>query len=681
MSIDQLIVVQQDQLRQVEDVLRDAIKSVNQTTLLEDPIFVNHFANDIETVEDENNLNTLNLTQLNEKYEACQQDIYELRKLKSSYKSLLDIDDLVNKSDSNLLDFQQLFNLFKNNETLVYNPNLIIYKHISKKIDTLHTTFITNLNAFLAKFIPNEFTIHNPEILEEFNLLLKKNDVKLDGYNHLKAKWDKLLDKLDKFDLLISENEETVELSLQESTTKTSFLTSIVNFIKFMNIINVDWLKHFFNSKISHFLNSRISKDINTIVNDKQAIDKLNELIILSKPSGWHILTNFTDNTSIEKNLNKLYSEYTIDVYIDKIRTLFKDFDPESSKDLKIDNEKQTLPKLDLQPLPKPPVEDDWNEEWGDNWDENATEKAPTTAKAAPPSKTEDDWDEGWGDDWEDDKANQPKSPARPKQIPPVLSEQSTVKISSLPDKLMTAFEEYGSLNDDLIETIFALSSVSYPPLNQSFLLYNDLQYLSRQLSTAKFSEYIELQWTRVLAQWYLELKILISSINITNEGVTSVEYELDDFNLERISSIHQRFDNIISASFNDTNPSKFQALMFELIDFVNNWFITTVVQLDEITEFQCSKTTAVIESLNNITVPIIVQLGKSKDSIKSYNKIQSLDYLVNNHLRDIMNEFYQGNLFAFETNELIKMLENIFIQSELRDQSIQEIIDIRFED
>lgn len=677
MSIDQLVGVQQDQLRQAEDGLIKAIQSVDEKTLLEDPIFVNQFANDVDLGEDDDdNLSKLSLTQLNNKYESYQQDISDLKQLKVFYESMNNIENMVNKSDSNLLDFHQIFISFKSHNKLVYNPNLIIYKHITKKMDQLRVLFINKLNDFLKQFIPDEFTVYNPEVLEEFNQLLLKNDLKLDYYKHLKSKWDKLLDNLENFNLLLEqdENHEKNQLILQNSTNSITFLTSIVNFIKFMNLINIDWLKHFFNSKISHFLNSKISTNIKVIVNNKQAIEELNQLISLAKPSGWNILTNFTDNTSIEKNLNKLYSEYTIDVYIDNIRTLFNETDLKIYISLEIDPVQSVV-----ETTSKTPVADDWNEDWGDNWDENVPTEGEKSAK-----KNDDDWDKDWDDDWEVDKKKQPTTPIQssPKKkfIKSDDLSKTTIKISLLPDKLLKTFEDFGSFNDDLIDTIFALSTVVYPTLDQSFLLYNDFQYLSKQSMNSRFAEYIESQWNRVLTQWYLELKILISSINITNEGVSTVEYELDEFNLDRISSIHQRLNSIISSSFNETNPKMFENLMIELIDFVNNWFITTVIQLDEITEFQCSKITAIIESLNNITVPIIIQLGRSKDSIKSYNKLRSLDYLVNNHLRDIMNTFYQGDLFSFETDELIKIIENIFVQSELRDQSIQEIVEIRSE-
>lgn len=677
MSIDQLVGVQQDQLRQAEDGLIKAIQSVDEKMLLEDPIFVNQFANDVGLGEDDDdNLSKLSLTQLNNKYESYQQDISDLKQLKVFYESMNNIENMVNKSDSNLLDFHQIFISFKSHNKLVYNPNLIIYKHITKKMDQLRVLFINKLNDFLKQFIPDEFTVYNPEVLEEFNQLLLKNDLKLDYYKHLKSKWDKLLDNLENFNLLLEqdENHEKYQLILQNSTNSITFLTSIVNFIKFMNLINIDWLKHFFNSKISHFLNSKISTNIKVIVNNKQAIEELNQLISLAKPSGWNILTNFTDNTSIEKNLNKLYSEYTIDVYIDNIRTLFNETDLKNYISLEIDPVQSVV-----ETTSKTPVADDWNEDWGDNWDENVPTEGEKSAK-----KNDDDWDKDWDDDWEVDKKKQPTTPIQSSPKKKFIKSddltKTTIKISLLPDKLLKTFEDFGSFNDDLIDTIFALSTVVYPTLDQSFLLYNDFQYLSKQSMNSRFAEYIESQWNRVLTQWYLELKILISSINITNEGVSTVEYELDEFNLDRISSIHQRLNSIISSSFNETNPKMFENLMIELIDFVNNWFITTVIQLDEITEFQCSKITAIIESLNNITVPIIIQLGRSKDSIKSYNKLRSLDYLVNNHLRDIMNTFYQGDLFSFETDELIKIIENIFVQSELRDQSIQEIVEIRSE-
>lgn len=651
MSILELIQEQRNELGKVENELKQSVESISQEILLSDPIFVEYFGEETEE-SDNTGLKSLSLAQLNAKFDLKQSDVNELHALKRYYTSCLNIDSIVNKEYPNLLDYQQAFALFNDHELLPSN-NYIIYKTIDKKVESLRLQFIQNLNDFLKKIIPDEYTIIDEATLQDLNTILKKNDLKLSYYNELKSKWDKILDKLDTYDLILSVD--PVKLSLiKPPTTTVSFLTSMVNFINFINIINLDWLKHFFNSKISHWLNAKISSNINEVISDPLAIEKLNELIQTS--AGWNILSNFVDNSSIELNLNHLYSKYTLDLKIDEIRNIFKGFDPSSDE-----NNNDTHIDVD---------------DWDDAWDDAASNDKIQTNDDQ--KNDNDDDSDGWGE-WDENNSNEPPSENpqvhnQPVQNPQVFSDsklkQVQVKTSSLPRKLQEVLPS-AEIHSYFVDTIFALSSVTYPDLSSSFLLYNDLHYLSDITKNPVFSQYADKQWTLVKTNWVSELKSLVSNLNLTKEGE-------DDINFSQISSIHHLFDGLLV--LNDTNSQKFQETIIELIEFVNNIFITSVIQLDEITEFQCGRISSIIESLRNITVPIIIQIKRTQDSVSSINKLHCLDYLVNHRLKDIMEKFYQGDLFSFETNELIKMIENIFIESELRHQSIQEIIQIREE-
>ncbi|KAF6054947.1 Retrograde transport protein Dsl1 C terminal family protein [Candida parapsilosis] len=107
-------------------------------------------------------------------------------------------------------------------------------------------------------------------------------------------------------------------------------------------------------------------------------------------------------------------------------------------------------------------------------------------------------------------------------------------------------------------------------------------------------------------------------------------------------------------------------------------WLIQLIFTIDDISENQCLLYSLLIDNLNNITIPILGEIGVSKSSIDSFNKANNVRFLLNNHLKDIIDRFYQGELFDLATGEMVNMIRSIFIQSEIRDNYINEIIEFR---
>ena len=153
----------------------------------------------------------------------------------------------------------------------------------------------------------------------------------------------------------------------------------------------------------------------------------------------------------------------------------------------------------------------------------------------------------------------------------------------------------------------------------------------------------------------------------------------LDDYNLNQLSLIYKWFQTFFeSRQFRQTNFGKFEQLITELVDFANMWLIQLIFTIDDISENQCLLYSLLIDNLNNITIPILGEIGVSKSSIDSFNKANNVRFLLNNHLKDIIDRFYQGELFDLATGEMVNMIRSIFIQSEIRDNYINEIIEFR---
>lgn len=170
-------------------------------------------------------------------------------------------------------------------------------------------------------------------------------------------------------------------------------------------------------------------------------------------------------------------------------------------------------------------------------------------------------------------------------------------------------------------------------------------------------------------------------SLNLENDSeVQRDPDELDDYNLNQLSLIYKWFNILFEEKqLKSTNITKFTSLVIELIQFVNTWLIQMVLNLEDISEQQTYKINQIIENINNVTIPYLQLLGIQKDtSIESYNKLKNVQFLLNNHLKDIIERFYEGEFYDLETQELVQLIKAVFLQSEMRDNYINEIIEFR---
>ncbi|CAK9437312.1 uncharacterized protein LODBEIA_P16900 [Lodderomyces beijingensis] len=624
--------------------------------------------------ESDSVLNTLSLSQLNQRNDKVEKRLSDLRILSETHQILKEIESTLSNfqmSMSSLLDLQHLSTLFKEIKSRLI-PEYVICKLILKQVVKLHQHFNSLLNDYLGLILPDELTIKNVSILNDFNLFVSKNGYVLEKYAQYRTKWDKMVDGIftnEEVELKECKEEEgEVSLDVQQGE---DFIQSLTNFIKFINKVNVPNIKQFLESKISRLLSTKIFENIDSVIRNPQKMHQLKELMRLcdEATAKWNILRKFEGQGGpIESKLSKLHKEWMVDAYVDKVKLAMTQ-QPGAVKQVK-------QIKLDQS------VEEEKEEEKEEDKEEEKEEEA---------AQVKDDGEDGWEANWDDGWDAEDDAASRTSKVDHAYSGRGDgvgdggdhVAVTEIPEIIKPIIQEYQSHSSDisyLATAIKALAIVLYPSPKNSFLMYNDFKLMSRDLSADdSFSQFAEHTWNQVTIAFYSELKVLVSSLNLQSDEVLQDENLLDDYNMNQVGLIYRWFQILFEEKeLQSTNLAKFKLLIVDLVDFINNYLLDSIIALKDIGETQCTIISLIIENLNNITIPYLTSLGISKDSIESFNKSSNVKYLLNNHLKDIMERFYQGELFDLSTEEIVQMIHSVFLPSELREGYVSEIREFR---
>ncbi|EMG50180.1 hypothetical protein SBY92_003692 [Candida maltosa Xu316] len=637
-------------LATIEDNISKSIAQINRNSLLK-----NHdLADQYQEIQDvpPNDLATLSLSQLNYKYESVTQDIKQLEVLQSKNLELQEIEGILGKPKTlhSLLDFQHVNNLLKG-FAVDTSSSLMIYKQMNKKLESLKQSFVSQLDDYLViLLIPDLYTLENISMLDQFNTFIIKNGYELTSYAKYKEGWDKLADTMLKENKVIELNfdEDNDTMHLQVSEAEGPFIKSAYNLIKFINEVKYPSIKNYINSKLSKQLMNKISTNINEIVNDQTQMTDLHELVTLCQETNWNVLTRIEGGGSLKEKLNKLHVDWIVDNYIEKIKKVFKSEAIKQTETTKVCEEN------------KPTQE--------------------KTSEKDEPQQEEDGWDDGWDDNWDDDEEDNKKEEQKQEE-----EAGETVTITKVPSQLLSIIQDFQQHSNDLshlITSIQMLALVAYPSLSNSFLMFNDLNYLAQKIPTGQheLQQFANYNWNQAQIRFYQDLKEALSLLNLDDEDSTGSEPdELDDYNINQISLIYKWFQNLFDEKqLNSTNKGKFVLLVTDLVEFINKSLVQMVLSFEDTNESQCTKITHIIDNINNVTVPYILQLNVNKDTIESYHKLNNVKFLVSRHLNDIMERFYEGELYDLETPELVRLIKAVFVQSEMRDNYINEIIEFR---
>lgn len=564
------------------------------------------------------------------------------------------------------------------------NGELAIGPALKSCYDELVVTYASKLKAVLEKHLPQstgthvinylvdingvEISYHEfSKLVLEFETFCGVSDV-TDSLNKYKVLWDKhVLDRLieKKNYIQLVEDGTTYSLELTEALPPQHFLSryyfqSVRNFVQFVNLLDNQYFRSYYSTKISNNLVQAISENIKVFMDNREQLteDLVETLEIISK-TNWPmpIRNSFGSLDSIHDRFQVLYLDWINDNYINLVRDLFNS--ESFGSDLKY-----------LEDTNEPAEEeDDWNKSW-DSDDEKVPEKEEPTE--------EDGWDDGWDEEWDED-APKPATPKSPHKVakPKILNAQ--VKTSPVSSKLGAILESFkketkGADDSNVVGAITALALISYPPLTDLFLLFNDLQNVKCE-ALLKFAQE---QWRHTRLRIFNEIISIVSDMDLSNNDVdvNSVEDVAGiSRNAKKLSAL---FEDLFHRDLQATNSRVFTDLLLDLLSFINNWVLDVIINASEITEYQSDKFTRVLESVQLMESEMLEKVGEPAEKLTSYNKLKQAIFLINNHLKDIMEYFYQGELYDFSTDELILVIKSVFIPSELREKCITEIMEIR---
>ncbi|CAH6722349.1 hypothetical protein CLIB1444_09S01618 [[Candida] jaroonii] len=729
--IKQLQQDNQNRLSKINDEINEYHDSISSFSIIEDENFKNSL----------NDKSSNSLTSLNEnlkKYELQMKNLNDLWVVKGLIQEI----EGVLHPDVDSTDLESLIvNVNKlKNKLASLNDNLLIKNELLMKYEELMNEISSLISTLFYKFLPSAREFHQVvndiqfdqfmKIIDELNEYSEKINLN-DLVNDYKITWENILLKINKTNHL----DESLEFHEGESSLD-SFFQSIINFTKFINMINLSSLKNLYQLKLSNKLINFISENIDSLINSPN--ENLVKIIKDLNETHWNLSIELNLSNMKEK-LNSVYQNWLMENYIDKIRSKFKSYDLKDTQlnEIKINIDKTRLAqmeerlsmmdqKLDRAMSEERGDEDGWDQGWGDKedpdgtlndtidgdwnedgWDEWDKEEQPSKGPTKSEPKTEesknnedDQWDswekeestgdnkadeDGWDDGWNEwDDPEQKEAQAGPvKQSQPKanvasasaasqnMSTTTTIKISSLPNELMEILNDFQIEStqeiDLLVSTILSISSISYPPINQSFLQYNDLQFLGKNMGHRLFNRYSEMLIKQLQNQIFHELSQILQKLNIDDETSNQAIFD----------NLSNWYNDLFKNDLSFTNFLKFKEIVHNSIDYICNFCVKLILKSNEITEFRSSKLTDIIQNFKRTFMERLSQL-KETEQPESLNKLLNFEYLINSHLVEIIEKFYSGDFYNLSTDELVATIQLCFVKSDLRDNYINEIIEFR---
>ena len=563
------------------------------------------------------------------------------------------------------------------------DKSLVIRSLVSQEVLERKVEVVNQMLNTFETFFPHQCEFHSNTdeshySLSEFLSIPERfPDLNLDAIfksfiRKLQVYWDtEVLDKLcdNSFTLELQRTDDSVKLVLHKNTKGFSalYFISMENFIRFVDLVDNQNLRNVFLSKISHSLMQVISLNIGALMQSQNnsATNELVNLVNVARETGWSLSIGSTFNSSqnLHEKLGNLYLEWIEDKYIDQIMQFFKDHFKEATDQIseaKVPNTKKQKVVNGEQGL------DDWDEDWNeDGWDE----------------EVQDDWN--WGD--EETPQQPPKSP-RKHNLP--QQDTSMMIVSDVPSRLQSIIEEFKteSKNENFNILAIAIQSlllVYYPPLEQTFLLYNDLKQMGNLFGSFELTKFADTLWSQLKLKFTNQLVELVLAVDLQHDDFVAAstdlnKFELDEDNWTQLSKINNWFKSLFSTDLPTTNKPMFHDFIIDMINLINSWLANSIIRMDEITEYQSIKITTIVEMMQNVTLPNVQQVGDTKEGVDSFHKLDNVVFLINNHLKEIKERFYDGEFFDLQTHELTSLIKSVFVQSEPRDSLITEISEFR---
>ncbi|QBM89206.1 Retrograde transport protein Dsl1 C terminal [Metschnikowia aff. pulcherrima] len=734
MSLELQLEEKRGQLAHIDLAISEIVKSVSVLDVINDPAFNAKAPTETTNNEPQN----LTLYQLNAKLkdlENAESQLNELWIIKNLFKEVeLALETAFN--DSLDCDKDDLLSIVKNIEKLhkkttrLSQSNLTISTSVKARYDTLLNDFGAHLEHVFHEFVPTntrtEFFLKDSlemtgkslnfgEFADVVNLYEAINpSSKISGQLHsLKTDWEKsILEPLIAKRILLrldsAEKTHTLSIRFIDSVpdfSTSAFLRSLQCFVHFVNAASLKSLKNHYATKISNGLADIISENIKNFTEDGESLtQELLHTLELFSSTGWTMpLRNiFMGHSDIRETLDGLHLNWITDKYIDLLRNIFAS--PQFESDLQYQS--LVTKTIEIQPQVAPiPVAsqiapskqtteqpaDNISEEleWDDNWGSDDEELERATKQ----SVHSDAWDDNWGESWSDDEDHPPKVlPQSTILTGPKLeaveemeeakahTESYSYAVSAIPEKITGVLLEFERETDGadpqiLMDFIFALALASYPSVSLLFLLLNDLRSVKTQ--NASLADNAKIEWSHFCQSFSNDITKILQKAGLLDSSSESDDSD-GEAGFASIAQIKNQLDGLMSSQLQSTNSHELKLFVLQVLNLINNIVLQKILRCDEITEYQSEEFTRYLEGLQVVEAEILAKFGEEPAVLATTNKIMQTKFLINNHLRSIMEYFYQGELYDFSTDELVSVIKSVFIPSELRENCLNEIVDVR---
>lgn len=767
MSIAAQLEAHKMQLGNINEEISRFLTSVRPETVSLDPKFHDDLAN-------ANPYSTLSIYQLNQKQREIEETLHILNELwlvKTLFTEIgVCFDPFV--TDNYVCDLDELSAIvtsLRKAEEKVYSlsaANAAVAGALESQLGHFRAIFVEKLDLLFDLFFP-EMNIVNASIsvnedieisLKEYIELCNTQGASLaDSYIQEKFRSRRKAWENDFLGLLISkqmlldlENDgpkytlyfekiDNLELSIRK------FLSSLLSFVSFINVMGLPSLKQFYSTMISNALVETISSNIEEFMSEKKELTaELVHTIEMFTKTGWPMpLRNvFVSTDKIHDSLQKLYLNWLGDKYINEIRGVFAlpGFLSLLADTTVVEEQREVMapiaPSLlvqeevsDLQnhrenvtiiPATQEESQDqidgwntndqdndwsadeqdnDWNGAWGSDLEEDfgAKKSQNSNSKGIVTQEQDEDWNDNWGDDWEEEQEEEPaplvETPSQKvslqlntavelETIPLVeqhvntqriVVETRTLQRSSVPLALLTVLDGFSQESNGadpqlLLDTILALSYVSYPPLLLLFLLLNDIAALESEYLIQK----VTVEWLHTKKTLFNELLGAIIEAIVFDD---TIDENNANRNLEAVTAILSR---LVESDLIKTNNRELRELLLQALNMINSLALEKIFQNSEITEQQSEFYTEFLHGLKIMENEVLSKVGESVTKLSSWPKVDQVEILLNHHLKEIMRFFYDSKFYSCSTEELVQIIKSVFISSDLREQCIEEVLEIR---
>lgn len=711
----------QNELASIEQDLDEILSRVTVDTILNDPALVRPVLPKSESKE----LRSLDSFQLNSR-------LAQIEDAESKLESLFIVNSLVSDIEYSLsvhkespfqLKKSQLQSTWHNIESLSKKidefADIALGTSLRETYDGLIQDYAHILNQILSEMVPEtrgeEFYIRKSEFLstEDFSSLVSdfeshshSRDI-LDRIDAIRATWDaRIVDKfLSKSSYLVySEDLENHRLSFTPADPGSSYLSptffeSVRDLVTFVNA-GFDRFRGFYATKVSNFIVHVISENAVVLLDNREVLtDELKRTIQYFASSGWTVPIRNTLSSveHIDENLQSLLTNYMVDKSIDRVRQLFSDetlaSDLQQFREI-VEIEEPATPPKEPEPVEQPLESEGENDQedhgWEENWESDFEESDSPFAskKKIKTIKQEENWDD-WDEDWDDPPASTPKhtlrrkvrkveAPAKAPKPVEVISKpepiQNVIAVSAILDKLKDILygfqqESDGADASDILEAIGALAVLEYPPISSLFLVFNDLRIIDEH----HLGQIAENELRQFKQEFFQDITLSVDSFFAESDSISVWEVAEATAN-----ELDRKISALCGPGHRETNPKLLEALVVEILNFVNNLILEFVINSHSISEQQSEKYGHLLDLLEPVEIRILSKFGKKMTSLPTTAKMQQTKILLTNHLDEIMEFFYRGELYDYDTTELIKVIKSLFIESDKRSRCVSEIKEIR---